>query len=266
MLAGAYANRDELLTIPLAASPAGAWAVILVSLTYMAGVRLLYRSVREGRIRARLFPVIGGPSPDPAEAFWSPVPVLAWRAWMPAKRGLLGAWGTVWRGPQLHARCAKGTHLAPAWNCACGIYGLKAPPSPQGDQVVGLVELSGKVIEHEDGYRAEHAAIKRFWLHPGARGTTHHRMLSERFGNVPIELGQPDELAAWPERQWALLEAGARMVRPGGRLVYATCSIDPRENEQVAGRLAGAFSSRTLAPDVEGCDGFFVATWSPWPE
>jgi 16S rRNA (cytosine967-C5)-methyltransferase len=39
------------------------------------------------------------------------------------------------------------------------------------------------------------------------------------------------ELAA---KQLTLLERAAAMVRPGGRLVYATCSSEPEENDEVA--------------------------------
>jgi len=41
----------------------------------------------------------------------------------------------------------------------------------------------------------------------------------------------PDALAALAERQAELLAAGADAVRPGGWLVYATCSLEPEENE-----------------------------------
>ena len=37
----------------------------------------------------------------------------------------------------------------------------------------------------------------------------------------------------WPPIQRALLETAAPRVRPGGRLVYATCTIRPEENEEV---------------------------------
>ena len=41
------------------------------------------------------------------------------------------------------------------------------------------------------------------------------------------------DLLRLPERQRAILEAGASIVRPGGALVYATCSLEPEENEAV---------------------------------
>ncbi len=46
---------------------------------------------------------------------------------------------------------------------------------------------------------------------------------------------RPRDLPRHAERQRALLEALAPLVRPGGRLVYATCSIEPEENEEVVG-------------------------------
>jgi 16S rRNA (cytosine967-C5)-methyltransferase len=43
----------------------------------------------------------------------------------------------------------------------------------------------------------------------------------------------PEDLPAAAARQREILAAAATMVRPGGRLVYATCSLEPEENDEV---------------------------------
>jgi 16S rRNA (cytosine967-C5)-methyltransferase len=42
----------------------------------------------------------------------------------------------------------------------------------------------------------------------------------------------PEALRDLARTQAALLESVARVVRPGGLLVYATCSLEPEENEE----------------------------------
>ena len=42
-----------------------------------------------------------------------------------------------------------------------------------------------------------------------------------------------EDLLVQAERQKAILRAALRAVRPGGRVVYSTCSLEPEENEQV---------------------------------
>jgi 16S rRNA (cytosine967-C5)-methyltransferase len=44
---------------------------------------------------------------------------------------------------------------------------------------------------------------------------------------------QPADLAELARRQAAILRAAFSVLAPGGRLVYATCSLEPEENEQV---------------------------------
>ena len=85
-----------------------------------------------------------------------------------------------------------------------------------------------------------------------------------------------DRLVTLQER---LLDLGAELVRPGGRLVYAVCSLLSREGAGqidgfissrsswimqetpfAAGRLDGA--GRLLTPGHDGTDGFFVARLS----
>lgn len=70
----------------------------------------------------------------------------------------------------------------------------------------------------------------------------------------------PAALEAFPPAQAALVSQGARFVRPGGRMVYATCTLLPEENQAVAHGVDGdLLEERTLLPHVEGCDGFFVS-------
>jgi 16S rRNA C967 or C1407 C5-methylase (RsmB/RsmF family) len=53
-------------------------------------------------------------------------------------------------------------------------------------------------------------------------------------------------------------------VRPGGRVVYGTCSVLRAENGDVADTAADALESesrRLLLPQRDGGDGFFIASW-----
>jgi 16S rRNA (cytosine967-C5)-methyltransferase len=44
---------------------------------------------------------------------------------------------------------------------------------------------------------------------------------------------QPEDLPRQAQRQRAILTCALRAVRPAGRVVYSTCSLEPEENEQV---------------------------------
>jgi 16S rRNA (cytosine967-C5)-methyltransferase len=46
-----------------------------------------------------------------------------------------------------------------------------------------------------------------------------------------------EELVA---KQTAILQSAARLLKPGGRLVYATCSVLPQENEAIAQAFTAA--------------------------
>jgi 16S rRNA (cytosine967-C5)-methyltransferase len=54
---------------------------------------------------------------------------------------------------------------------------------------------------------------------------------------------RPEDLARQAERQRAILGAALRAVRPGGRVVYSTCSLEPEENEQVVAAVLAATPS-----------------------
>lgn len=103
--------------------------------------------------------------------------ITGWRGWS-LRSGLLGALGTdaIWPAKQLlRAACKNGSnesHLAPEWNCACGIWAFKdldrlaaaIGTSYSAVKVIGSVSLWGKVIETENGYRAQYAYPSELWL------------------------------------------------------------------------------------------------------
>ena len=67
-----------------------------------------------------------------------------------------------------------------------------------------------------------------------------------------------------PKKQLAILTASSSYVKPGGALVYSTCTINPNENEKVTDAFVKRNPSfekveRTLLlPNVNGTDGFFI--------
>jgi len=58
--------------------------------------------------------------------------------------------------------------------------------------------------------------------------------------------------------QKSMVAEALRVLKPGGRLVYAVCSIHPEENEQVVEGFVEFESAERLFP-TEAHDGFFVA-------
>jgi len=84
-------------------------------------------------------------------------------------------------------------------------------------------------------------------------------------------------------KQAAILESAARLLKPGGRLLYATCSILPEENEAIADGFAATHAEFNMLsckellgaqrinleagerlrlwPHRHGCDGFFAAAF-----
>lgn len=84
------------------------------------------------------------------------------------------------------------------------------------------------------------------------------------------------DLANLARLQVRLLDSAVRRLAPRGRLVYATCSIEPDENGQVVGAIRrryprlGEASSRLFLPHRDGADGGYYCVlqapsegWSP---
>ena len=92
-----------------------------------------------------------------------------------------------------------------------------------------------------------------------------------------------EELERLPKQQEAIARRAMELVAPGGRLIYATCSLLRAENEQVVekllgderftlvqpkeilgGQFAGEITDASgqymkLQPHIHKCDGFFAA-------
>lgn len=75
----------------------------------------------------------------------------------------------------------------------------------------------------------------------------------------------PDELKALPDTQLKILSSAAKALKPGGTLVYSTCTILRRENQDVVEKFLAANENfelvemQTLLPHVTNTDGFFTA-------
>jgi 16S rRNA (cytosine967-C5)-methyltransferase len=100
--------------------------------------------------------------------------------------------------------------------------------------------------------------------------------------NPDLKWRQPESaVAELARKQRAILDSAATLLKPGGRLVYATCSVLPDENEDVVSAFLAAHPdfapvnaaaelaragialdtgpALKLLPHLHGCDGFHAA-------
>jgi 16S rRNA (cytosine967-C5)-methyltransferase len=76
---------------------------------------------------------------------------------------------------------------------------------------------------------------------------------------------KPDFLAEMAPRQTALLTNLLPLLRPGGRLVYSTCSIEPEENEHIVRAVLAKtpgfrqLQTRSLVPHLTETDGAWAS-------
>jgi 16S rRNA (cytosine967-C5)-methyltransferase len=167
--------------------------------------------------------------------------------------------------------------------------------------LAALMQNKGQIFAHDvDGRRlaplrerADRAGVRNLQIRPPLRTRDALADLRGRMDIVLVDAPctgsgtwrrspdskwrlRPNALAKRLEEQRQALAMAAPLVKPGGRLVYVTCSVLPEENEdQVQAFIAsGVFSPVSVAspapsytraigvqmtPRLAGCDGFYVA-------
>jgi 16S rRNA (cytosine967-C5)-methyltransferase len=149
---------------------------------------------------------------------------------------------------------------------------------------VGNVERRALAGERDPWVKHHKSSFDRVFVDVPCLGTGTWRRNPDAKWRMGLE-----DLAELVERQQQILRSAARLVRPGGRLVYATCSLLREEDEaQAATFLAAAPDFRLfpmarawretiggaspagedylrLTPAGHGTDGFFLAIFERQP-
>jgi 16S rRNA (cytosine967-C5)-methyltransferase len=75
----------------------------------------------------------------------------------------------------------------------------------------------------------------------------------------------PADFGRMQQRQIAIVRAVLQSLKPGGVIVYSTCSLEPEENEEVVRRILAEMpilrleAERHSLPFRDGFDGAFAA-------
>ncbi|HMC13438.1 MAG TPA: RsmB/NOP family class I SAM-dependent RNA methyltransferase [Gallionellaceae bacterium] len=142
----------------------------------------------------------------------------------------------------------------------------------------GLSNLHPQLIAHENDQKIKRLAgkIDRVLVDAPCSGMgTLRRNPDLKFRQSPQSI---DELS---EKQACILTAASKLLKPGGRLVYATCSLLPQENRAIVDAFLAAHPDFVLrpaheilaqqlipldtgtylqlSPQLHGTDGFFAA-------
>jgi 16S rRNA (cytosine967-C5)-methyltransferase len=112
----------------------------------------------------------------------------------------------------------------------------------------GLSNVHPVVIAHENDAKIKRLAgkIDRVLVDAPCTG------LGTLRRNPDIKWRQtPDSLAELNSKQMSILTGAARLVKPGGRLVYATCSLLDEENDAIVEQFLAANDNFQLVPMKE---------------
>ncbi|MGA0607885.1 RsmB/NOP family class I SAM-dependent RNA methyltransferase [Phenylobacterium sp. VNQ135] len=155
---------------------------------------------------------------------------------------------------------------------ACDVSEARLKRAAQRFRNAGLHNIQTRVLsgERDPWVKRHKGGFDRVLVDAPCSGTGTWRR------NPDARWRSHDGLEALTTLQANILDSAARLVKPGGRLVYATCSLVPEENErqveaflaahpdfQVLPQEAVADSAHpaylSLTPARHGTDGFFAA-------
>ena len=179
------------------------------------------------------------------------------------------------------------------------ILDLCASPGSKTTQISAMMENRGLVIANEPSLArvaalrsncerlgAMNVAITRYDGRNFPRGLFHRVLVDAPCSGLGVLRRKPDarwnktpeQLTELPPLQKAILSSAAKAVKPGGVLVYSTCTIVPEENQAVVEDFLAAHPSFVLEktgsllpgkkrddmmvqllPQRDGTDGFFIA-------
>jgi 16S rRNA (cytosine967-C5)-methyltransferase len=142
----------------------------------------------------------------------------------------------------------------------------------------GLSNIQPQLIAHENDSKLKRLAgkIDRVLVDAPCSG------LGTLRRNPDLKFRQsPQSIAELTQKQTSILAAASKLLKPGGRLVYATCSLLPEENRAIVDAFLASHPEFTLRnaeevlaqqkiaievgeclqlfPQVHGTDGFFAA-------
>ena len=161
---------------------------------------------------------------------------------------------------------------------ACDVDGARLKRMDPRLARAGIKGVETHVLEPDDAWLgAQDGIADRVLVDMPCSGSGTWR----RAPDQPARL-TPERLGQYQREQIAILGQAAKMVRPGGRLIYATCSVLRSENEDqielfldrnefraldiaavwaeaIGGAAPAAEESLQLTPGRHGTDGFFVA-------
>jgi 16S rRNA (cytosine967-C5)-methyltransferase len=142
----------------------------------------------------------------------------------------------------------KTTHLAALMGNHGRILALDPQPARLARVTEAAARLGFTIVETVPGRVEERA--------PGLTATCDGVLVDAPCTNLGVLRRNPDvkwrrqpaDIAAAAVRQRSILDAAASMVKPGGRLVYATCSLEPEENDAVTDAFLGAHAQFVIEP------------------